>query len=64
MLVSSHLAINQLEVTRALFAYNHMIGGYPSNLMQGPIIHNLRLKQFRQISGNYCRALVAVAEEK
>lgn len=29
MLVSSHLAINQLEVTRALFACNHMIGGYP-----------------------------------
>lgn len=29
MLVSSHLAINQLEVTRALFAYNHMIGGHP-----------------------------------
>lgn len=43
-----------------------MIGGLlpPSNPTQGPIIDNLRLKQFGQISGNYCRGPAAVAQQK
>lgn len=66
MLVSTGWASNkQLEVTRALspFAPPDWRAA-PSNPTQAPITHNLRLKQFGQISGNYCRGLVAVATRR
>lgn len=56
---SGHVG-EQLEVTRALSPFAPPDwGAAPSNPTQAPITHNLRLKQFGQISGNYCRGLVA-----
>lgn len=66
MLVRAHSASNnQLEVTRALSPFAPPDwGAAPSNPKQAPITDNLRLKQFGQISGNYCRGLVAVATQR
>lgn len=65
MLVSTHLAIvTQLEVSQVFQSVWLWLEATRCNPTQGPIKDNLRVKQFRQISGNYSQGLVAITSTR